>query len=95
MPATSGRPTIRDALATVAKGPDRLLSVFTGQDTYADEHLRKKHFADMPLPSEACCVLFIKDGEFSGIIPSSKLNVLWTHEERVARIVGEINEQLI
>ncbi|MET8814318.1 BrxA/BrxB family bacilliredoxin [Streptomyces sp. NPDC004549] len=77
--AGTARPGVRLALEEAPKRPDRLLTVFAGQDMEAAFRARSL-FADIP-PSEPSIAVF-KDGELVYFIPRHRI------ESRDARAVA-------
>lgn len=77
--AGMARPGLRQALEVAVK-PDRLGTVFAGQDVDATERARS-YFADYP-PSSPSIVLF-KDGELVHFVPRHQI------EGRTADMVAE------
>ncbi len=67
--AGAARPAMRLALSGAAR-PDRLGTVFAGQDTEATARARG-YFADIP-PSSPCFALF-KDGELVHFVPRHRI----------------------
>ena len=63
--AGGARPGVRLALKNALK-PDRVATVFAGQDTEATARFRS-HIADIP-PSSPCVAIF-KDGELISFVP--------------------------
>ena len=81
--AGQARPSVALALQHAAK-PDRVATVFAGQDVEATEKARA-HFADFP-PSSPSMVMF-KDGELVHFVPRHRI------ESRSAEdIAGELTE---
>ncbi len=68
--AGTARPGVRSALQTAAHKPDRLGTVFAGQDTEATAKARAA-FSDIP-PSSPSMALF-KDGELVHFVPRHRI----------------------
>ena len=68
--AGMARPGMAEALAHTAARPDRLVTVFAGQDREATAHARA-YFADAPPSSPSIALL--KDGELVAFVPRHQI----------------------
>jgi putative YphP/YqiW family bacilliredoxin len=75
--AGSARPAVADALQHSVI-PDKLVTVFAGQDRDAVDYLREKYLADIP-PSSPFIALF-KNGEPVHLIPRHKIEGYYADE---------------
>ena len=68
--AGTGRPGLSKALSAATKKPDRVVSVFAGQDLEATARFRS-HIADIPPSSPS--IAFFKDKELVYFIPKHRI----------------------
>ena len=83
-----GRPGLSKALSTATKKPDRVVSVFAGQDLEATARFRN-HIADIPPSSPS--IAFFKDQELIYFIPKHRIEGR-TADALASDLVDAMNE---
>lgn len=86
--AGTARPAAEEALLTVSKKPDHLVTVFAGQDKEATDRMRE-YFAELP-PSSPSMVIW-KDGAVAYYMPREQIEG-YTQEQVAANLAGMLEE---